>query len=184
MNVLLPDLHGHGKSEGKAIQMGWNDRKDIEQWIPIAEQMFRDSHHPSRIVLHGVSMGAATTMNVSGDKGIPSYVKAYIEDCGYTSVRDEFADQLKAQFGIPEFPLLPITSQLCQMKYGWNFYEASSLRQIAHCYRPMLFIHGDNDTYVPSWMVHPLYNPRNFGSPKARNMQRVIRIIPSNIRQK
>lgn len=160
MNVLLPDLHGHGRSEGKAIQMGWNDRKDIEQWIPIAERMFRDSHHPSRIVLHGVSMGAATTMNVSGDKGVPSYVKAYIEDCGYTSVRDEFADQLKAQFGIPEFPLLPITSQLCQMKYGWNFYEASSLRQIAHCHRPMLFIHGDNDTYVPSWMVHPLYKAK------------------------
>ncbi len=160
MNVLLPDLHAHGKSEGDAIQMGWDDRKDIEEWIPIAERMFRSPRHASRIVLHGISMGAATTMSVSGDSGLPAYVRAFIEDCGYTSVWDEFADQLHAQFSLPEFPLLPAASALCQLKYGWNFSEASPLRQVARCHRPMLFIHGDNDDFVPSWMVHPLYKAK------------------------
>lgn len=28
-NVLLPDLYGHGMSEGDHIQMGWNDRFDV-----------------------------------------------------------------------------------------------------------------------------------------------------------
>lgn len=160
MNVLLPDLHGHGQSEGNSIQMGWNDRKDIEQWIPVAERMFRDKRHPSQMVLHGVSMGAATIMNVSGDEKIPTYVKAYVEDCGYTSVWDECTDQLKAQFNLPQFPLVPLASALCQVKHGWNFHEASPLEQVKKCHRPMLFIHGDHDTYVPSWMVYPLYKAK------------------------
>ena len=160
MNVLLPDLHGHGQSEGNSIQMGWNDRKDIEQWIPVAERMFRDKRHPSQMVLHGVSMGAATIMNVSGDENIPTYVKAYVEDCGYTSVWDECTDQLKAQFNLPQFPLVPLASALCQVKHGWNFHEASPLEQVKKCHRPMLFIHGDHDTYVPSWMVYPLYKAK------------------------
>ena len=25
----------------------------------------------------------------------------------------------------------------------------------------MLFIHGDNDHFVPSWMVHPLYEAKS-----------------------
>ena len=34
-NVLLPDLYGHGKSEGDHIQMGWNDRWDVIRWSQI-----------------------------------------------------------------------------------------------------------------------------------------------------
>jgi fermentation-respiration switch protein FrsA (DUF1100 family) len=49
------------------------------------------------------------------------------------------------------------TSALCRLRYGWSFGEASSLKQVAKCHKPMLFIHGDNDHFVPSWMVHPLY---------------------------
>jgi alpha-beta hydrolase superfamily lysophospholipase len=32
-NVLIVDLRGHGKSEGNYIGMGWEDRKDILNWI-------------------------------------------------------------------------------------------------------------------------------------------------------
>ncbi|EKC72591.1 alpha/beta hydrolase [human gut metagenome] len=30
----------------------------------------------------------------------------------------------------------------------------------AKCQLPMLFIHGDKDTYVPTWMVYPLYEAK------------------------
>ena len=39
----------------------------------------------AEIVLHGLSMGAATVLMVSGER-LPEQVKAIIEDCGYTSV--------------------------------------------------------------------------------------------------
>ena len=159
MNVLLPDLHANGKSGGKAMQMGWNDRDDVLRWAAIADKMFKDSTGHARMVIHGWSMGGATTMNVAGEN-TPYYIKCFIEDCGYTSVWDEFSYELDEMFGLSDFPLLYTASALCKIGYGWSFGEASPLRQVAKCRKPMLFIHGGNDTYVPTCMVYPLYNAK------------------------
>ncbi len=155
-NILLPDLQYHGESGGKAIQMGWKDRLDVMQWMDVANEVFGDS---TQMVLHGISMGAASVMMVSGEE-LPYYAKAVIEDCGYTSVWDEFSKELKEGFNLPPFPLLYTTSWLCGLKYGWNFREASSQTQVAKCTLPMMFIHGDIDTYVPTQMVYPLYEAK------------------------
>ena len=56
--------------------------------------------------------------------------------------------------------MLYAASALCKLKYGWSFGEASPLRQVAKCHRPMLFIHGDADTYVPFRMMQPLYDAK------------------------
>lgn len=156
-NILLPDLHAHGLSDGDEIQMGWNDREDVLRWIGVADSLFAGVAGRPQIVLHGVSMGAATVMNVSGER-LPASVKCFVEDCGYTSVWDEFACQLDEQFGLPPFPVLYAASALCKLRYGWTFGEASPVRQLARKETPMLFIHGSSDDYVPSWMVFPLYN--------------------------
>ena len=156
-NILLPDLQDNGLSEGPAIQMGWKDRLDVLNWMNIANDIF--GKH-TQMVVHGISMGAATTMMVSGEAQQP-FVKCFVEDCGYTSVWDEFSFQLKDMFGLPEFPLMYTTSWLCNAKYGWNFQEASSLEQVKKCSLPMFFIHGDADTYVPTRMVYPLYEAKS-----------------------
>lgn len=155
-NILMPDLRHAGQSGGEAIQMGWLDRLDVMQWIGTAPALFGDS---LRMAVHGISMGGATTMMVSGED-LPGYVRCFVDDCGYTSVWDEFSKELKTQFGLPPFPLLHTASWLCGMKYGWNFREASALKQVAKCTKPMLFIHGADDDYVPTWMVYPLYEAK------------------------
>ena len=152
-NILLPDLRYSGLSEGEAFQMGWLDRKDVMQWMEVANQIYGDS---TRMVVHGISMGAATTMMVSGEAQ-PDYVKCFVEDCGYTSVWDQFGKELKEQFGLPEFPLMYTANWLCDWTYGWSFSEASALDQVKKCSLPMLFIHGEKDDYVPTWMVYDLY---------------------------
>ena len=98
-NLLLPDLHAHGRSEGEAVQMGWLDRLDVMHWMEVAN----------------------------------------------------------SRFGLPAFPLLHACSALCRLRYGWSFDEASPLRQVARCHKPMLFIHGDRDTFVPFSMLARLY---------------------------
>ena len=155
-NILLPDLHYHGKSEGRAVRMGWKDRIDVLRWMEVANDIFGGD---TQMVVHGISMGAATTMMLSGEEQQP-FVKCFVEDCGYTSAWDEFDKELGEQFGLPSFPLLNVASGICQWKYGWNFKEASALEQVRKCKLPMLFIHGDNDTFVPTWMVHPLYEAK------------------------
>lgn len=143
-NVLFPDLQYHGFSEGRAIQMGWHDRYDVEKWAEVAHGIFKDDF----MVVHGVSMGAATTMMMSGDE-LPPYVRAFVEDCGYSSVWDQFKTNLKESFNLPPFPILNCASLVCRSLYGWGFKEASSVAQLARCDRPMLFIHGDADDFVP-----------------------------------
>ncbi|MDO4159082.1 MAG: alpha/beta hydrolase [Prevotellaceae bacterium] len=156
-NILLPDLHAHGLSDGDDIQMGWKDRLDVIRWIDLSKDIFHDFSDSARIVLHGVSMGAATVMNVSGED-LPDNVKCFVEDCGFSNVWDEFSHQLKDQFGLPEFPVLYAASFLCKLRYGWSFGEASSTDQLKKRVNPMLFIHGTTDDFVPSSMVFPVYN--------------------------
>lgn len=156
-HVLMPDLHAHGLSDGDAVGMGWHERLDILHWMEIAHRQWG----ADTIVVHGVSMGAATAMNVAGET-MPSWLKSirFIEDCGYTSAWDEFSYELRQEFGLPEFPLLYTTSLLCKLKYGWSFGEASPLNQIKHSPHPMLFIHGDSDDFVPTYMVYQLYREK------------------------
>lgn len=157
-NLIVPDHEYHGQSEGVAIQMGWLDRLNVEQWMGVAMQLW-----PAQpIYLHGISMGAATVMMCSGDE-LPASVKGIIEDCGYTSVWDEFAGEIGNQFGLPVHPLLDVASWICQLRYGWNFQEASALEQVRKSTVPMLFIHGDTDDYVPTAMVYPLYEAKTQG---------------------
>lgn len=163
-NVLLPDLHGHGLSEGNEVQMGWLDRLDVLQWTATADSLFSKNGQSTEMVVHGISMGAATTMMLSGDIQQPPYerpfIKCMVEDCGYTSVWDEFRSELKARFHLPAFPLLHLADIACQWQYGWGFRQASALEQVKKCTLPMLFIHGDADTFVPTWMVYPLYEAK------------------------
>lgn len=152
-NVILPDLRGHGTSEGNYIGMGWDERLDIIQLIDYIISKDKDS----KILLYGVSMGAATVMNVSGET-LPTNVKAIIEDCGYTSAWDEFSHQLNELFRLPPFPMMHTASLISKVRAGYWIGEASPLEQVKKSTTPMLFIHGDNDDFVPYSMLDELYN--------------------------
>lgn len=152
-NVLIPDLRSHGLSEGDYIGMGWNDRLDIISWI----NYILNEDPNADIVLHGISMGAATVLMTSGEE-IPSNVKVIIADCGYTSVWDEFAYQLDDLFSLPEFPILNVSSIVSKIRAGYFLGEASSIEQVKKSKTPILYIHGDQDDFVPYYMMEELYN--------------------------
>lgn len=151
-HVLLPDLRGHGESEGRYIGMGWHDRLDLVAWV---RQVISWQKEAS-IVLHGVSMGAATVMMASGEE-LPPNVTAVIEDCGYTNAWDMFSYQLKGIFGLPPFPMMPIANWVCRMKAGYSLKEADAEKQLKRARVPVLFIHGTEDSFVPFSMMAPLF---------------------------
>lgn len=160
-NVIVPDLRSHGLSEGNYIGMGWKDRLDIISWI----NYIINKNSNSKIVLLGVSMGAATVSMTSGEE-LPSNVKAIIADCGYTCVFDQFAYQLKRLFSLPKFPIINVSSLVTQIKAGYSFKKASAINQVRKSKTPMLYIHGDIDDFVPSYMIDELYNATS--SPKEK----------------
>ncbi|MFC0471358.1 alpha/beta hydrolase [Halalkalibacter kiskunsagensis] len=153
-SVLTPDLRGHGESEGKYIGMGWHDRKDMLLWIDKIIEM--DSE--AEIVLFGISMGGATVMMTSGEEDLPSNVKVIVEDSGYATVSDVFVYQLDDLFGLPEFPVINAANTMTKLRAGYDLYEASAVDQVAKSQTPILFIHGDADTFVPYEMLDEVYN--------------------------
>lgn len=73
--VIAPDLRACGDSDGDYVGMGWLDREDILRWIDF---ILADDPQ-AEIVVHGISMGAATTMMTAGED-TPENVKVFIED--------------------------------------------------------------------------------------------------------
>ena len=152
-NVFAGHARGHGLSEGRYIGMGVFERRDIAGWI----KMIVDQDPEAKIGLYGVSMGAATVMATVGED-LPDNVIIAIEDCGYTSAWDEFKHQLRDEFGIPVFPVLHLSDLLCYVRFGYGFRKYSPKYQLKNAKVPMLFIHGDKDTFVPYEMLDEVYD--------------------------
>ena len=155
-NVLVPDLRGHGNSQGDYIGMGWDDRLDIMDWI----DYIVENNPNAQIALHGTSMGSATVLMVSGEK-LPENVKAIVADCGYTSVWDEFSYQLKSLFNLPSFPVMNLSNMVTMVRAGYSLKDASAIEQVKKATVPILYVHGDEDDFVPYYMMDELYNATN-----------------------
>ncbi|MBE6345301.1 MAG: alpha/beta hydrolase [Spirochaetaceae bacterium] len=152
-NILVPDQRAHGKSQGEYIGMGCLEKKDMLGWV----QVLLEKKSQAKILLHGVSMGAATVMLLSGEKNLPQNICALVSDCGYSSVNDQFTVQLKELFGLPAFPLLQTTSLLSKIRAGYFFGEGNCAKAVSKSNIPILFIHGDKDTFVPFEMLEKVY---------------------------
>lgn len=151
-NVLMPDYRAGARSQGKFIGFGWLDLKDNKGWI----EKIIEKNAQSQIALFGISMGASATMMLSGE-ALPENVKCLIEDCGYDTVWNELSYKAKHDFHLPQFPLMHLLSFWSKLFAGYSWKEASALSQLAKNNRPFLFIHGDQDTFVPLEMVYRNY---------------------------
>ena len=152
-NVLIPDLRGHGNSESKYVTMGWLDRLDVVDWI----NSIVKENPKAKIILHGVSMGAATTMMTTGEK-LPENVLMAIEDCGFVGVKEIFTDRCKRKYHLPPKLVMPQASLICKLVNGFFFGEASAIKQLKKSKTPTLFIHGDKDDFVLLDNLDPVFN--------------------------
>jgi fermentation-respiration switch protein FrsA (DUF1100 family) len=128
--------------------MGWLDRLDVVDWVNYLVKLYPEC----QIALHGISMGGATVMMTVGEE-LPVNVKCAIEDCGFTSVWDEFKYELKKTYHIGAFPTLYASSNLHSVFKGHSLKQASSVEQLKKSKTPILFIHGEQDDYVPFYML-------------------------------
>ncbi len=154
-NVNIPDDRAHLNSEGKLLGFGWNDRRDTIDWC---RKLIEVVGEDAEIVLHGVSMGAATVMMASGEKDLPVQVKCIIEDCGFSSAMAEFRHTAPSQIHFMIDGVLFFDNIINRIFNHYWIYGASSVKQLKKAKVPFFFIHGDSDTFVPTAMVYDNYN--------------------------
>lgn len=152
-NLFLPDLRSHGSSGGAYIGMGCGDRGDIPAWLALLEERYG----PAAFVLDGVSMGAATVLSLSGDSDLPSSVKALVANCAFTSVYEEFDHVLRRLPRLIRRPLLLFSGLWSRLLAGYSFRRETPVEQAARASCPILFLHGEEDTFVPYSMMERLY---------------------------
>jgi fermentation-respiration switch protein FrsA (DUF1100 family) len=154
VNCLLPDLRGFGKSEGDYIGYGLDDSMDIMSWIDYLITV----DPKAEIILHGVSMGAATTLMTTGAK-LPDNVKAAIADSSFTTLRAEFASayRILSKALIPIPLALAISRGIILLRSGFDINDVNCLKAVARSKTPTLFTHGDEDTFINPQMCSRLY---------------------------
>lgn len=146
-NVLIVDQRTSCRSEGRTITFGINEHKDCLAWVDFMIGHFGPD---VKIILTGISMGAATVLMAAG-RELPKNVVGVLADCGYTSAREIIQKCTRDMRLSPKlvYPFIRLGAIL----YG-NFDPDgySPIEAMKTCKIPVIFFHGDADDFVPCEM--------------------------------
>lgn len=143
-SAIIVEQRSHGRSEGKTITFGIRERKDVLCWIDYVIKRFGED---VKIILSGVSMGAATVLMAS-ELDLPVNVVGIIADCPYTSPKEIISkvardNHLNSRF---IYPFIKLSAKLFA---GLDIEEASAIEAVKNTNIPILIIHGTDDRFVP-----------------------------------
>lgn len=153
-NILMIDMRSHGESEGKIISYGEYETLDLKKWVDFIKKRFDEN---CIIGLHGQSMGAATVLNYVGT--YQEDVQFAIADCGYSNAEEVIKYRFK-QLKVPLLPLYFLVKGHIKYRHGVNLAKISPKDAVQATNVPILFIHGTNDTTVPSYMSEGMYKSK------------------------
>ena len=151
-SALVVEQRACGRSEGTVITFGINEKRDCLTWLQF---LLTEIDPTARVILSGVSMGAATVM-MCADEELPPNVIAILADCGYTSPK-EIIQKVLVDMKYPPrlvYPFIRLGARL----YGHVDIEADSpLSAVKNSRLPIIFFHGEADTFVPCDMSRRLF---------------------------
>jgi len=151
-NALIVNHRAAGNSDGHIISFGINERRDLLRWIDFANEKFGTD---TKIIITGISMGAATVLMAAGEK-LPDNVICALADCGYTSPK-EIIKKVMRDMRLPATLFYPFIKLGARLFGRFNLEEASPIEAVKRASVPIIFVHGDTDDFVPYSMAEELY---------------------------
>ena len=153
-NVLLIDQRAHEHSTGKTTTFGIKERRDVVSW---ANYLVKRFGKKTKIVLYGISMGAASVLMASSMKKLPKNVKGVVADCSYSSPKDIIIKVATEDMHLPGrlcFPLIWLGALI----FGhFNLTKTSPVEAVKKTKIPILLMHGTGDTFVPYQMSEKIF---------------------------
>ena len=119
---------------------GFSGRDD--PWVPT------DFGENVRIILAGLSMGAATVL-MSTDQPLPANVLGVVADCPYSSPGAILKTVCSRDMHIPGWLVYPFARLGARIFAGFDLEETSAVNAVKHTPVPILLLHGTGDKFVP-----------------------------------
>lgn len=152
-SVLLIDQRCSGMSDGNVITFGIREHRDCLDWINFTVEHFGPD---VKIILTGISMGAATVLMAAG-RTLPPNVVGVLADCGYNSPRDVIIHVAQSMH-FPSSFLYPFVKMGAKIFGHFDLEAYSPEEALRNCTVPVIFFHGEDDDYVPSYMSKRNYD--------------------------
>ena len=146
-SVLLPDLRASGRSEGRAVTIGWQERKDLVACF----NFLKDRGH-THIGADGISLGAATICYAMPD--LPDLSFAIIES-SYDTLVNAVRNRL-AMFKTPHFIAYPYYVGFGVVA-GVPPWRMRPVDYVVHASAPTLVLAGDSEVEIPVHETQSIY---------------------------
>ena len=151
-NALIVDQRASGRSHGHVITFGIRESRDCLSWVHYIIDRFGPD---VKIVLTGISMGAATVLTAAG-MSLPKNVIGVLADCGYTSAKD-IIETVCRQIHLPPKLIYPFIKLGAKIYGDFDLEELSPVESMKKCKIPVIFFHGEDDAFVPCSMSRENY---------------------------
>lgn len=150
-NTLLVTQRASGESGGRTITFGIKEYRDCMLWIEYAIERFgRDA----KIILSGISMGAATVLKASGEE-LAENIVGIIADSPFSSA-EKIIKKVCCDIGLNPSIVYPFISVGAKLYGRINLKDGDVLYAVKKSKKPILLIHGEEDRFVPCDMSHEI----------------------------
>ena len=152
-SCLIVDQRTAGKSGGRVITFGIKESRDCLKWV---DYIIENINPNAKIIITGISMGAATVTIAAGEELPPNVISA-LADCGYTSP-EAIIKKVIRDLKMPPQLMYPFIKLGARVFGGFDLEKYSPIKAMENCKIPIIFIHGTTDDFVPFEMSVENFN--------------------------
>ena len=152
-SLIIPDLRGHGESEGRHTSVGYLERLDV-----IAAAAYLRDLGFQKIGVLGISMGGATAILAAAETPL---IDAVIADSAFALLRNAVREGARIR-GYPGPMALPLAYLSCRatalrLRYRMQLGDPLGVVAAIAPPPPLLLIHGEADSFTLVQNAHALY---------------------------
>ena len=151
-NCILPDLRGHGNSEGIYCTFGFLEKTDISLLIDILTSKYR---LPNHFGLWGHSMGAAIALQTLE---LDKRIGFMILEAPFSDLKTILREYFKRKLWYFSVLVFYHTIKRIEKKLGFPINDVNPSQSARNIYQPSILLHGTNDKKILPYHSNLIFN--------------------------